>query len=232
MPLRVVPRRDRKLYRLVKAGEEVVLRRGEALLEAGAQAREAYLVRSGHIRLTVRIPRGVGRGRKGTERTVAVRGPWELFGEEALVKGATLRYGAVAGEASRVTVLDGQKVLAALKTAPKTMSNFLQAQEEVLFRARARRPGFYASSAEQRLADVLLDLSNRLGVEHGRGVRIPHWFTHQELADLAGAHRSTVTTLLNDWIYDRTLKTDGKEILVVRPAALRKKGIVLPEVRT
>ena len=68
----------------------------------------------------------------------------------------------------------------------------------------------------------------RLGVEHGRGVRIPHWFTHQELADLAGAHRSTVTTILNDWIYDGILKTDGKAIVVMRPAALRKKGAVLP----
>jgi hypothetical protein len=49
------------------------------------------------------------------------------------------------------------------------------------------------------------------------------------LADLAGAHRSTVTTILNDWIYDGILKTDGKAIVVMRPATLRKKGAILPQ---
>ena len=229
MPLRVVPRRYRKLYRLVKAGEDIKLKRGDTLFRSGDPARDLFLVRTGHLKLTVSLPRRGGRGRKGVERTVAVRGPWELLGEGALVRGVPWRYGAVAGETSTVTVLDGDGVLAALKTAPKTLANFLQAQEDVLFRARARRPGFHASTAEERMADVLVDLSQRLGVEHGRGLRIPHWFTHQELADLAGAHRSTVTTILNDWIYDKILKTDGKVIVVMRPAALRKKGAILPQ---
>lgn len=229
MPLRVVPRRDRKLYRLVKAGEETRLKRGETLFRAGEPARDLFLVRTGHLRLTVTLPLRGGRSRKGVERTVAVRGPWELLGEGALVRGVSWRYGAVAGENSTVTVLDGDGVLAALKTAPKTLSNYLQAQEDVLFRTRVRRPGFHHSTAEERVADVLMDLSLRLGIEHGRGLRIPHWFTHQELADLAGAHRSTVTTILNDWIYDGILKTDGKAIVVMRPAALRKKGAILPQ---
>ncbi len=229
MPLRVVPRRDRKLYRLVKAGEETRLKRGETLFRAGEPARDLFLVRTGHLRLTVTLPRRGGRSRKGVERTVAVRGPWELLGEGALVRGVSWRYGAVAGENSTVTVLDGDGVLAALKTAPKTLRNYLQAQEDVLFRTRVRRPGFHASTAEERMADVLVDLSQRLGIEHGRGLRIPHWFTHQELADLAGVHRSTVTTILNDWIYDGILKTDGKAIVVMRPAALRKKGAILPQ---
>jgi CRP-like cAMP-binding protein len=229
MPLTVVPRRDRKLYRIVKAGEEIRLKRGESLFRSGDPARDLYLVRSGHLGLTVSLPRGGGRNRVAVERTVAVRGPWEILGEEALVRGVTRRYGAAAGEISTVTVLDGDGALAALKTAPKTLANFLQAQEDILYRARVRRPGFYASSAEERMADVLMDLSQRLGVEHGRGLRIPHWFTHQELADLAGAHRSTVTTILNDWIYDGILKTDGKTIVVMRPAALRKKGAILPQ---
>ncbi len=229
MPLRVVPRRDRKLYRLVKAGEETRLKRGETLFRAGEPARDLFLVRTGHLRLTVTLPLRGGRSRKGVERTVAVRGPWEILGEGALVRGVSWRYGAVAGENSTVTVLDGDGVLAALKTAPKTLSNYLQAQEDVLFRTRVRRPGFHHSTAEERVADVIMDLYLRLGIEHGRGLRIPHWFTHQELADLAGAHRSTVTTILNDWIYDGILKTDGKAIVVMRPAALRKKGAILPQ---
>ena len=44
------------------------------------------------------------------------------------------------------------------------------------------------------------EVVDRLGEPDGKGMRLPHWFTHRELADLAVAHRSTVTTCLNDWI--------------------------------
>jgi CRP-like cAMP-binding protein len=49
---------------------------------------------------------------------------------------------------------------------------------------------------------VLLDLSTRCGDPAGRSVQFSVKLTHQVLADLSGAHRATVTTLLNDWLYD------------------------------
>ena len=68
------------------------------------------------------------------------------------------------------------------------------------------------------LAEVILDLGDRGGERVGRGVVLPVRLTHQVLADLAGAHRATVTTLLNDWIYDGILRTDaGGRIVLARP---------------
>jgi hypothetical protein len=41
------------------------------------------------------------------------------------------------------------------------------------------------------------------------------------LADLAGTHRATVTTLLNDWLYDGVLATTSGGCLVLqRPGDL------------
>ena len=54
MPLKVVPRRDRKLYRLVKRGRARALARGEILFSPGDPARELFLVRSGLVFLTIR----------------------------------------------------------------------------------------------------------------------------------------------------------------------------------
>jgi hypothetical protein len=40
------------------------------------------------------------------------------------------------------------------------------------------------------------------------------------LADLAGCHRSTVTTNLNDWIYDGVLTQKDGRIWILRPESL------------
>lgn len=90
MPLRVEPVRDRKLHRLIKATSERVVRKGEVLYRRGDAGDVVLMLRQGHVALRLRAA-------PGTERTVAVAGPSELFGEEAMVPGARRPYTAVAG---------------------------------------------------------------------------------------------------------------------------------------
>jgi CRP-like cAMP-binding protein len=104
VPLRVQPRRDRKLNRLIKAADVRQLRRGETLFAAGDAARDVYLVQSGYIRLVdsgPEVPR---------EHTVAVGGPWEVIGEEGMEEGRR-RYSAVAGETASYRALVGPSFL-------------------------------------------------------------------------------------------------------------------------
>lgn len=212
MPLKVVPRRDRKLHRFVKKGEELTLQKGDLLYSQGDGGGQVYLVRSGHLRLfTVEG--------SGEERTVGLAGPWELTGEEGLVPGVR-RTGARAGETAQIVVLDGRRVGQALRTATKTLDAFLLAKEEDLTLARTladlRRPG----GASLRLAALLVHLARRLGREEDAGTRIPLRLTHQILADLARVHRSNVTTQLNDWIYDGILRQEDGFLTILRPEAL------------
>ncbi len=214
MPMKVIPQRDRKLNRLLKKGGGRTLRRGEALYEIGCPGREVFLVRAGLIRLT--LP---GKGER--DRTVGLAGPWEMLGEEGLFRGTPRRTGAVAGESAEVTVLDGETVFSALGTSPRSLEAFLKASTEDLDLARAmadpRRPG----RPQRRLARLLLHLASRWGREEQGGVRIPARLTHQLLGEISGIHRSTVTTLLNDWIY-RDLLEGGEGSVVLRdPRALR-----------
>ncbi len=216
MPLKVVPRRDRKLHRLVKRGETLVLKRGEVLFSPGDPAGELFLVRTGHLRLTAHHG-------SPEERVVALAGPWELTGEEGLLPGTSRRTGARAGEDAQVTVLDGEGVNRALRSASKTYGAFLLAKEEELALARALTGPRRAGSASAHLGALLLDLSNRIGrEEEKKESRIPIRLTHKVLADLSGCHRSTVTTLLNDWIYDGVLQQFEGQLRILRPERLAK----------
>jgi CRP-like cAMP-binding protein len=207
MPLRIEPVRDRKLYRIIKAAPERATRKGEVIFEQGEIASSVYLVEAGHVCLKLG-------GSSDGARTVAVAGPYELFGEEGMVPGSLRPYAAVAGERGTVIPLDGSTVRAILRSSQHTLTAYLEVKErdlDVLRRAATGSPG---ASARERLAAVILDLVERLGEPEGDRIRLPHWFTHKELADLAGAHRSTVTTSLNDWIWRGALATKGRSLIV------------------
>ncbi|MFC1791858.1 Crp/Fnr family transcriptional regulator [Gemmatimonadota bacterium] len=113
-----------------------------------------------------------------------------------------------------------------LRSASKTLEAFLQAKEEELALARALADHRRSGGAARRLATLLLHLSERLGRGEGKGIRLPIRLTHQVLADLLGAHRSTVTTLLNDWIYEGFLRDEEGGLLILRRDAL--SSVVTP----
>ncbi len=210
MPFRLSPARDRKLFRLVKKADEIAIVKGRSLYAPGDAAREVFLVRSGFMRLV--LP-GMEPGRP--ERTVGVALPWEVFGDEAFTEGSR-RYGAIAGSAVTVHPLPKGGVLTALKTARLSLDAYLDGLERELYRLRHAQGGSHGPSASQRLAEVLLDMGERCGEPQGRGIHLSQRLTHQVLADLSGAHRATVTTLLNDWLYDGILGTTSDGCLTLQ----------------
>lgn len=215
MPFRLEPARDRKMFRLVKQAPQTKLGKGARLYAPGDVARDVYLVRQGYVRLV--LP-GMEKGR--SERCVAVALPWEILGDEALT-GGHRRYGAVAGARCVVQALPQGRVLQGLKTARSSLDAYLQGVERELHRLRHAQGGSHGPSTAQRLAEVLLDLGERCGEPSGRVIALSQRFTHQVLADLSGAHRATVTTLLNEWLYDGTLVSGkGGRLVLAKPQIL------------
>jgi CRP/FNR family cyclic AMP-dependent transcriptional regulator len=210
LPFRLIPPRDRKLFRLVKKAEAIPLVKGRVLYGAGDPAREVFLVRTGFMRLV--LP-AMEPGRP--ERTVGVALPWELFGDEAFTEGHR-RYGAIAGSKCSVLPLSKAGVLHGLKTAKSSLDAYLEGVERELHRLRHAQGGSHGPTAAQRLAEVLLDMGDRCGEPEGRRIELSERLTHQVLADLAGAHRATVTTLLNDWLYEKILGTTSEGCLCLQ----------------
>jgi len=213
----VIPRRDRKLNALIKASTPIAYRKGGVIYRRGEPSTLVLLVQEGHVRLT--LPKtGDERG-----RIVGIAGPKELLGIEAVTLDVPRRYTAIAGSNCSVLPLSGVGVFKALRASPRTLSQFLRSTDHDLAEARliSLSSGF---SSKARIADVLLDLAYRFGTDDGRRIKLDHWFTHHELAELAGAHRSTVTTAINDWIYDGVLKQQPRGLIINKPGTLRKVG--------
>lgn len=219
MPFRLIPSRDRKLNRAVRRAPARTFRKGSTLYRLGDPAAEAHLVEKGHLQLT--LPRS-GSAARAT-RTVAVIGPGELAGLECLEPDGRRRYTCVAGEATGTRVLVGLRLGQALQGTRWTLGMVFKSAHQDLALARSTVGGQSSHRTPGRLSRVLLDLADRFGVESEDGVHVPRWCTHQELADLSGAHRSTVTTLLNAWIYDG-LVDERPGSLILRVRELQRKA--------
>lgn len=191
------------------------LRRGESLHHPGDPAGYVILVRRGHLRLIC-----PGRARR-SDRIVGIAGPWEITGEEALIPDAVRRYRAVAGEVSAVQHLDPARVRSVLATSRVTRGAFHTAWQTDLALLRHLSTGSGRPDVASRLAAVLLHLAERLGETAEQGVCIPLRLTHRTLADLVGAHRSTVTTLLNAWLYEGWLGESDRGIRIDDAKELR-----------
>jgi len=225
VPLKVVPRRDRKLYRVVKRGERRRCRRGEVLYRAGDPAGHLYLVTAGHLRLIQEEDDGGGGVGGVGGRAVAIACAWEMVGEEALLPDARRRTTAVAGESTELIVLGGRATQGALQTSRKTLEAFLRAKEEDLALARTLGESRRSGGARRRLGALLLHLAHRQGSRKGEAIQVAIPLTHQLLADLSHSHRSTVTTILNDWIYAGILVEGDVGIRILKPGALRSGEI-------
>ncbi len=208
MYLVVEPRRDRALHARVERGRVERVRRGAAVWPGRAPGTRSGPPRVVYVRDGFVLVRGLDTG-----AALALVGPAHLTALEALA-GAEFRTRGEAVTDATVVRLDGPAVLRGLGRTTHTLPRLLDAlhraaEEGADWSARAGGP-----DAAARLTHVLADFGARLADDEGW---LPACVTHRLLAELAGLHRSTVTTLLNDWIYDGSLGQRGRRLRVDPP---------------
>ncbi len=102
---------------------------------------------------------------------------------------------------------------ACMRVAQQLAKNFHTANEQI------RLLGL-SSSSSVKLARFLLDLAGQSGLG-GRELRLNLTLTHEEIAQIVGASRETVTRLLTDLKERQIIQLKGSTLLVRNKAALK-----------
>jgi CRP/FNR family cyclic AMP-dependent transcriptional regulator len=175
-----------------------------------------YLLKSGRVRL-MRV------GKNGTKSVVSILRPGEIFGEVFRPEGTSIEEQATASGEAEVWSIEGRDFRAQLEARPALALDVVRAYAERVRALRKRVLGLTFKEVPARLADTLLTL-----VE-AHGERCPHGgetdlrgITQQDLADLVGASRSFVSTLINEMKRDGVLGNVGRILCVRDQKALRK----------
>jgi CRP/FNR family transcriptional regulator len=79
-----------------------------------------------------------------------------------------------------------------------------------------RCSNFMGCTLEERVALILLELSENFGIHDRQGVRLTIATRHKDLAELVGASRPRVTEYLSSFERKRLIVRDGRQLIVKR----------------
>jgi len=180
------PARDRiGLDSLFAGGQEMLYAPGATIFSAGAVADRVYFIRTGLVRVGRLSP-------DGRELTLALIGPGELLGEVALLDGGVRTAGAMAQTETRLACLTRERLLQAIGGQPEVAVQVILALCQRLRQADQLVEDLTFLGVKERLRNLLDRLE---GKDQGALLSA---LTHQQLAEMIGTSRESVTRALTE----------------------------------
>lgn len=158
-------------------------------------------------------------------RTIIVRlaGPGEVLGLSASVAGRSCELTAETLEPSRVKIIPRESFKQWLRVHPELAFRIAQElAEEYNNTCHQLRTMLLSHSAAQRLARTLLQLVHDAGP--GKEARVRFTLTHQEMAEMIGSSRETVTRLLASFRHKGMIEIEDSTLVMHDREALRALG--------
>ncbi len=190
------------------------VKRREVIYLPGDPGESLFLVHGGRIKISKVT-------RDGKALTLSYCGPTDLFGETCLVDGSPREEMAEAMESSILSII-GRKYFEALLAANANLGlqmTKLLAKRRLYLENKVETLVF--RDVTSKLAELLLDLADEYGVEDSRGTLIALKITHQELANLIGSTRETVSLTLSQFKRKDLVTTEGRKVIITNSESLR-----------
>jgi CRP/FNR family cyclic AMP-dependent transcriptional regulator len=203
---------DDILAELDKLGQRQVYSRGQRLFEAGSAARNALVLCQGRVKLTASSV-------EGRSAIVRLADAGEVLGLASVVLGRDHDVTAEALTSIQVNAVAGERLLEFFRRhaqAAQRITEQLALELGVLYRQMAQNS--LEPSARARLASFILDCGGGT-LCRGTDYRLP--LTHQEIGELIGTTRETITRLLAQFREEGLIETgSGGHVRVLQPAGL------------
>ena len=204
---------DEALAFLDERTDVVHVKRRQVIWETGQEARRAWWIRSGVVK--VQRPEV-----KGRELTLGFYTKEALLGLEGIVGAPAHTNHAEAyddGTLYAMDVADMRKVVQDWPELGLRLGNLVLRRRQIL---EDRLGNLLFRAAHARLASLLLELTEDFGVRDSRGVIINLKLTHKEMAALIGATRETVSFAILDMRKQGLLQTESKRVVIMDSAGL------------
>jgi CRP-like cAMP-binding protein len=189
--------------------------RGRVLMHQDQLPDGVIVLRSGQVK----ISRTTSTGR---EIVLAIRGPGELLGELAAIDGQPRSASVVALEAVEALVISPPTFRTVLAEHPAAAMALLGMLARRLRDADDKRAGLSSLTTLSRVAERLLELADRFGIEENGVTRIELRLSQDELAGWTGASIESVGRALATMRSLHWIETARREIRVLDIDAIRR----------
>jgi CRP-like cAMP-binding protein len=182
----------------------------------GDPSDRAFVLKTGRVRL-IRV------GPDASKSVTSILRPGDLFGDLFRPEGQAVDELAVASGETEVWCLEGRDLRAQLQARPALAAHLLKGYADRARQLHQRVMGLTFKDVPARLAEMVLTMAEAHGERcpHGGEIDI-RGITQQDFADLVGASRSFVSTLINEMKRDGLLGNVGRVLCVRDQRALRK----------
>ena len=189
--------------------------RGDTVFAPAAEPRSVYLLESGSVRIYRLSP-------PGEEATLGYVAPGEVFGELPGLGEFARDSFATAHARSATWKIPVELFRKLLRAHPDMMREVVRQVGERMKRVEARVEDLILRDVRQRLASVLLGLSEHLGEPTGDGVVLRISLPQMQLGTLIGATRQSVNAAMSGFQAEGWVSQRGTTITVLEPDRLRE----------
>ncbi len=163
---------------------------------------------------------------EGKEIILAVHQAGDFFGEMSLIDGKTTPASVIATEDSLIAIISKKDFYSILLVQSKLTMSLLK-----IFCNRLRKSWdtiqlLNFNNASQRTKMMLIMLSDEYGKKSSDGITLNIKLTHQDIAEMTGMTRETVTRILDKWQKTGEVTVLKNKFIRLNPSFLQKESIL------
>jgi CRP-like cAMP-binding protein len=180
----------------------------------GDRAASVHFIASGRVKVSKVT-------RDGKELTLAYRTSGDFFGETCLLEGGPREEMVEAMENTMSVELDRAGLDHLLANHAQVAYPFARALIDRWRGLQTKVEQLVFKDVGSKLAELLLRLGSEHGIEHRRGLVLGLKITHQEMANLIGSTRETVSLTLSQFKRKGFIHTEGRKVILADREGLR-----------
>jgi len=173
-------------------------RKNEIILQEEDTSEYMYIILDGKVKV-------VQTTEDGKEILLAIHQSGDSFGEMSLIDGKTSPATVIATENSVAAIISRKDFYALLESQKKVLSNLLLILCSRYRESWEKIQMLNHKNAAHRVKILFLMLSEKYGEKISGGITLNIKLTHQEIAEMTGMTRETVTRVLDKWQRDKEI---------------------------
>ncbi len=193
----------------------VSYRKKEPIYLPGDTSETVYLLKKGRVKIS-KI------SKEGREATLTILDPGEIFGEVEALDSVPRECMVQALESVMVCEIQREDFDRYVHAYPEVGGKVIKFMGGRLRQLETKVGDLVFKSAPARLASLFLELSETMGIVGDGSIQLQIRLTHQNLANLIGTSRETVSTLMSQFTQHGLIVQDQRYIKILDKVRLAK----------
>jgi CRP-like cAMP-binding protein len=198
---------DQELEKIAALGVRKKYKKGSIILLEEETGAALFVIITGKVKI-------VRMDDDGREVILSILGESDFFGEMAILDGLTRSASVVATSKSELFMIHRRDFLKLLNDYPMVAIALLRELTGRLRKADTQIKSLSLKDAAGRVANVVLQLADEVGMFRKGRVEIDELPLQQDLANMAGTSRETISRMIHKFIKKGYLQLQGNKLII------------------